>query len=60
MSELEQYYRDFCSGAWAERDPKDCLCRGRGWALSEVDTWHKCPAHYTNQPHPDEESDEVQ
>lgn len=53
MSELQHYYDNFCRGHWAEPDPQDCRCKGHGWALSEVDTWHKCPLHYKGQTHPD-------
>ncbi len=53
MSELQQYYDDFCSGYWADEDPNRCRCGGGGWALSEVDTWHECPIHYKGQIHPE-------
>jgi len=54
MSELSNYYHDFCSGHWARTDASECRCRGNGWALSEVDTWHRCPVHYNGQPHPED------
>ena len=54
MSELQQYYDDFRRGQWAQEDPKDCPCGGSGWALSDVDTFHKCPKHHTDQPHPED------
>lgn len=38
-------FRDLDSGCWAEVDPDDCPCHGRGWMLSDFDTWHKCPIH---------------
>lgn len=41
---------------FADADPARCGCRGHGWYLSEVDTFHKCPAHYAGQPHPEDES----
>jgi len=53
MSELQAYYDAFRQGYWADPDPEACLCRGRGWALSDVDTWHECPIHYKGQLHPD-------
>lgn len=54
MSELEQYYREFaCSGVWAVPAAVECGCQGRGWWLSEVDTWHKCRYHYDEQPDPE-------
>jgi hypothetical protein len=50
MSELSLYYENFCAGWWAEEDEDKCPCHGGGWALSDVDTWHKCPIHYRGQP----------
>ncbi len=49
MSESEDYFSMFNSGCWAVEEAGDCLCGGRGWALSEVDTWHKCPVHFCGQ-----------
>lgn len=59
MSELQHYY-DMCrQGAFARNDADECGCRGHGWFLSEVDTWHECPVHYAGQRHPeDDRSDE--
>ena len=54
MSELQQYYDAFASGVFARKDSGKCRCRGGGWALSEVDTLHKCPEHYAGQPHPED------
>lgn len=55
MSELQQYYDNFRTGYWAHPDPEKCKCRGSGYALSEVDTWHSCPEHYVpGQPHPED------
>lgn len=39
------------------RDAADCRCHGGGWLLSEVDTWHKCPDHFTGQIHPEIDAD---
>ena len=56
MSELATYYREFAqAGAWIDEDPNRCGCRGGGWFLSEVDTWHKCPVHGRDVPHPEED-----
>jgi hypothetical protein len=49
MGELQDYYDNFRTGYWACEDETECPCRGRGWALSEVDTWHKCPVHFVGQ-----------
>ena len=53
MSEQQQYYNAFRTGYWANPDANRCRCRGSGWALSEVDTWHECPIHYKGQIHPE-------
>jgi hypothetical protein len=44
---LQDYYNSFSEGYWADPDKKVCGCRGSGYALSDVDTWHKCPYHCT-------------
>jgi len=54
MSELQAYYDAFRTGYWAHPDADRCPCHGSGWALSEVDTWHKCPIHYNGQAHPED------
>lgn len=54
MSELQLYYDNFKTGYWAEEDAALCPCHGGGYALSEVDTWHKCPIHYAGQLSPDD------
>lgn len=57
MSELQHYYQNFCANYWAHPDAEICRCKGRGWVLSEVDTWHECPYH-KGQPHPEDEGRE--
>jgi hypothetical protein len=54
MSEYDQYYESFRQGRWATLKPNECLCHGSGWALSDLDTWHKCPQHYKGQTHPED------
>lgn len=54
MSELQAYYDNFRTGYWATESAEDCPCHGRGFALSEVDTWHKCPVHYAGQLSPED------
>jgi hypothetical protein len=56
---LQAYYNAFKRGDWATQDPNACPCRGNGWALSDVDTWHECPIHYTGQRHPEDEMEEA-
>lgn len=36
-------------------DPKECLCHGSGWVISDLDTAHKCHVHYKGQPHPEDD-----
>ena len=61
MSELQHYYNNFRAGSFERLDPARCGCRGTGYALSEVDTWHKCPVHYTpGQRHPEDDHDECE
>lgn len=40
------------SGQLSDPDPAECGCRGSGWFLSDLDTWHECPAH-RGRPHPE-------
>jgi hypothetical protein len=54
MSEIQLYYEAFRQGRWATEDKATCLCKGSGWASSDVDTWHQCRIHYVNQPHPED------
>lgn len=44
---LQSYYDNFATqpSRWATDDPTTCACHGRGWFLSDLDTWHKCPLH---------------
>jgi hypothetical protein len=59
--ELSLYYEGCQRGMFANEDAAQCGCGGHGWFLSQVDTWHTCPVHFANQPHPeddDESSDE--
>jgi len=55
---IEAYVNNYIRpGAWAHPDTKECGCRGRGWWLSELDSWHECRYHHRGQPHPDEMHD---
>lgn len=55
---LQDEYRYMESGQWAERNPLTCPCRGGGWLLSDLDTWHKCPVHkHEGMGHPEDEGD---
>lgn len=58
MSELQHYFDNFRQGWWRNEDPNKCPCRGGGWVLSEVDTWHQCPSHYSGQRHPEDDHDD--
>lgn len=61
MSELTIYYTEVCqSGSWQREDAERCGCKGSGWWLSELDTWHKCSVHgKANDRHPEEGPDYV-
>lgn len=43
------------SGLWAHINPDACPCKGHGWLLSALDTWHQCPLHGHNVPHPEDD-----
>jgi hypothetical protein len=45
MSELQLYYDNCRAGQWKAKDADQCGCRGSGWFLSEVDTFHRCNFH---------------
>ena len=56
---MQAEYDYMQSGQWADSDPKVCPCRGAGWLLSDLDTWHKCPRHHTSDTrHPDDDYDD--
>jgi hypothetical protein len=61
MDEYSLYWSAFRAAIWRDEDPAKCGCRGTGYALSEVDTWHECPIHWREgQRHPlDEDDDNV-
>lgn len=46
---LQRYYDNFCVAGWADQSAAQCLCHGSGWALSDMDTWHRCPEHFRGQ-----------
>ena len=53
---LQAYYDAFRAAPWAHEDTSLCGCRGSGWALSDVDTWHECPVHHVKgQAHPEDD-----
>ena len=54
---LQSYYDNFANaGGWQHGDAEQCGCGGSGWWLSEVDTWHRCGVHGTeeNSTHPED------
>jgi hypothetical protein len=57
---LQEYYNMIAYGGddspppWIREKAEDCGCRGRGWYLSDLDTYHRCPVHYKGQRHPEE------
>lgn len=48
-------YRELQSSAWNETNPDRCPCGGRGWILSDFDTWHRCQTHGFGVPHPEDD-----
>jgi len=50
--------RELDSGAWNHPNPVLCECKGRGWILSDFDTWHQCKIHGKDVPHPEWEYEE--
>jgi hypothetical protein len=54
MNELQHVFQELQSGKWAEVNPDRCPCRGGGWLCSDLDTWHKCPIHGADVPHPED------
>lgn len=54
MSEQIRYIEAFEMFAF-DPDVNRCRCRGSGWALSDLDSWHRCHYHYTNQRHPEDD-----
>ena len=50
---LQALYNEAQSGLWAHFNPFECGCKGSGWHLSQVDTWHKCRIHNPKAPHPE-------
>lgn len=56
MSILQDYIQSVQSGQWARIDPRTCPCKGQGWMLSDLDTWHRCPVHsFEGMAHPEED-----
>lgn len=46
--------RELDSSLWNEINPAKCPCRGKGWILSDYDTWHRCRTHGQDVPYPDD------
>jgi len=55
MSMLQDIFNSARRGDFAQEDKGLCGCRGSGWFLSGVDTWHECPVHFLGQPCPEDE-----
>ena len=51
---FENEMRELNAGSWAEPSYIACPCR-HGWFLSDLDTWHRCPFHGRDVPHPEDE-----
>ena len=57
MNSTELEFRYMESGRWAEMNPSKCPCNGRGYVLSDFDSWHKCPEHGDGVLNMEEEED---
>lgn len=54
-NEYEAHYRNCEAGYFAHPDASQCGCRGSGYYLSQLDTWHECPYHHVaGQAHPED------
>ncbi len=53
MNQMEHDYAQLQTGAWALNSPRLCPCRGGGWFLSDLDTYHCCPIHGAGAPNPE-------
>ena len=51
----QDYYREMEGGGWALLNPSECPCKGYGWVLSSLDSWHLCRLHGHGVPHPEAE-----
>ena len=49
---LQGEYNFWETGMWQHPMEAECPCRGSGWALSDLDTVHRCRFHYEGQAHP--------
>jgi hypothetical protein len=56
---LQGIYDAARQGVWQDENPSRCGCGGRGWYLSDVDTWHLCSLHGLNAPCPEDETEET-
>ncbi len=39
------YANEMQRGVWAETNPDECPCRGRGYMGDDFDCWWRCPLH---------------
>jgi len=56
---LQAIYDEARQGSWQDTNPSKCGCRGRGWYLSDLDTWHKCSIHGHDAPCPEDETEDT-
>lgn len=54
MSFYPQIYQELRSGQWADTHPDLCPCRGHGWLISDIESYHRCPFHGAGVPHPED------
>jgi len=58
QSEAQMHTQAIEAGWSSTEDSETCACRGGGWILSQLDTFHKCPVHFAGQRHPEDYDDE--
>lgn len=58
QSEAQMHTQAIEAGWSSTEDPETCGCHGGGWILSQLDTFHKCPIHFADQRHPEDDSED--
>lgn len=59
QSEAQMHTQAIEAGWSSTEDPETCACRGTGYILSQLDTFHECRIHFVKgQPHPEDDENE--
>ena len=56
MNAMQAEFQGWERGGWEHPAPSKCPCKGTGWALSNLDTWHKCQVHGFGTQHPENDT----